>query len=109
MHDQRAAQPERGIDFERQEMGFRLVRCIAKAHRELGWTSLRGLEMQIEDTVRWRRALMRLISMIVRGHAKQTPEAATAPDDDIVIGHEKAHPITVGWALRRAGGGGKTA
>ncbi len=86
-----------------------LVGCIAKAQRELGWTPLRGLEMQIEDTVRWRRALVRWISTIVRGHAKQIPEAATAPDDEIFIGHEKAHPITVGWALRRAGGGGKTA
>ena len=37
----------------------RLVGCIAKAQRDLGWTPLRGLEMQIEDTVRWRRALVR--------------------------------------------------
>ena len=36
-----------------------LVGCIAKAQRDLGWTPLRGLEMQIEDTVRWRRAMVR--------------------------------------------------
>ena len=36
-----------------------LVGCIAKAQRDLGWTPLRGLETQIEDTVRWRRAMVR--------------------------------------------------
>ncbi|MBY0324258.1 MAG: UDP-glucose 4-epimerase GalE [Reyranella sp.] len=36
-----------------------LVGCIAKAQRDLGWTPVRGLEMQIEDTVRWRRAMVR--------------------------------------------------
>ena len=37
----------------------RLVGCIAKAERELGWTPTRGLETQIEDTLRWRRAMRR--------------------------------------------------
>lgn len=36
-----------------------LVGCIAKAQRDLGWTPSRGLETQIEDTVRWRQALVR--------------------------------------------------
>jgi hypothetical protein len=36
-----------------------LVGCIAKAQRELGWMPQRGLEMQIEDTVRWRRMMAR--------------------------------------------------
>jgi UDP-glucose-4-epimerase GalE len=36
-----------------------LVGCITKAQRDLGWTPLRGLEAQIEDTVRWRRAMVR--------------------------------------------------
>ena len=35
----------------------RLVGCIAKAQRELGWTPARGLETQIEDTVRWRMSM----------------------------------------------------
>ncbi len=36
-----------------------LVGCIAKAQRELGWTPVRGLEKQIEDTVRWRLSMNR--------------------------------------------------
>ena len=36
-----------------------LVGCIAQGARDLGWTPLRGLETQIEDTVRWRRAMVR--------------------------------------------------
>jgi UDP-glucose 4-epimerase len=36
-----------------------LVGSIAKAQRDLGWAPQRGLEMQIEDTVRWRRAMVR--------------------------------------------------
>ena len=36
-----------------------LVGSIAKAQRDLGWSPARGLEMQIEDTVRWRRAMVR--------------------------------------------------
>ncbi|CAN5849012.1 UDP-glucose 4-epimerase GalE [soil metagenome] len=36
-----------------------LVGSIAKAQRQLGWSPTRGLEMQIEDTVRWRRAMSR--------------------------------------------------
>lgn len=36
-----------------------LVGCIGKAQREFGWTPARSLEMQIEDTVRWRRAMVR--------------------------------------------------
>ena len=37
----------------------RLVGSIAKAQRELGWTPSRALETQIEDTLRWRRAMPR--------------------------------------------------
>lgn len=37
----------------------RLVGAIAKAQEQLGWTPQRGLETQIEDALRWRRALMR--------------------------------------------------
>jgi UDP-glucose-4-epimerase GalE len=37
----------------------RLVGHIGKAQRELGWTPARGLEAQIEDTVRWRRSMRR--------------------------------------------------
>ncbi len=37
----------------------RLVGCIDKAQRELGWSPLRGLETQIEDTVRWRMSMRR--------------------------------------------------
>jgi UDP-glucose-4-epimerase GalE len=37
----------------------RLVGSIAKARQELGWTPVRGLETQIEDTVRWRRSMRR--------------------------------------------------
>lgn len=36
-----------------------LVGCISKAARELGWTPARCLETQIEDTLRWRRAMLR--------------------------------------------------
>ena len=36
-----------------------LVGSIAKAQRDLGWSPARGLELQIEDTVRWRRAMVR--------------------------------------------------
>jgi UDP-glucose-4-epimerase GalE len=36
-----------------------LVGSIAKAQRDLGGAPQRGLEMQIEDTVRWRRAMVR--------------------------------------------------
>jgi UDP-glucose-4-epimerase GalE len=36
-----------------------LVGCITKAALELGWTPARCLETQIEDTVRWRRAMLR--------------------------------------------------
>jgi UDP-glucose-4-epimerase GalE len=37
----------------------RLVGCIDKAQRELGWSPLRGLETQIEDTARWRMSMRR--------------------------------------------------
>jgi UDP-glucose 4-epimerase len=37
----------------------RLVGCIKKAQRELGWSPNRSLETQIEDTVRWRTAMRR--------------------------------------------------
>jgi UDP-glucose 4-epimerase len=37
----------------------RLVGCIDKAQRELDWSPLRGLETQIEDTVRWRMSMKR--------------------------------------------------
>jgi len=37
----------------------RLVGHIGKAQRELGWTPVRDLEAQIEDTVRWRRSMRR--------------------------------------------------
>ena len=37
----------------------RLVGCIDKAQRELDWSPLRGLETQIEDTVRWRMSMRR--------------------------------------------------
>lgn len=37
----------------------RLVGDIAKAARELGWTPKRDLSAQIEDTLRWRRAMPR--------------------------------------------------
>ena len=37
----------------------RLVGCIDKARRELGWTPVRSLETQIEDTVRWRMSMQR--------------------------------------------------
>ena len=37
----------------------RLVGCISKAHGLLGWTPTRGLEIQIEDALRWRRAMLR--------------------------------------------------
>ncbi|UYN93683.1 MAG: UDP-glucose 4-epimerase GalE [Enhydrobacter sp.] len=37
----------------------RLVGDIAKAARELGWTPSRDLSAQIEDTLRWRRAMPR--------------------------------------------------
>jgi UDP-glucose-4-epimerase GalE len=37
----------------------RLVGYIAKARQELGWTPVRGLETQIEDTLRWRSAMRR--------------------------------------------------
>ena len=37
----------------------RLVGHIGKAQCELGWTPARGLEAQIEDTVRWRRSMRR--------------------------------------------------
>ena len=37
----------------------RLVGCIDKAQNQLGWTPLRGLETQIEDTVRWRMSMRR--------------------------------------------------
>ena len=36
-----------------------LVGCIDKAQRELGWRPVRGLETQIEDTLRWRRSMPR--------------------------------------------------
>jgi UDP-glucose-4-epimerase GalE len=36
-----------------------LVGCIGKAQRELGWRPVRGLETQIEDTLRWRRSMPR--------------------------------------------------
>ena len=36
-----------------------LVGSIAKAQRELGWVPTRGLEAQIEDALRWRRAMIR--------------------------------------------------
>ena len=37
----------------------RLVGCIDKAQNQLGWTPLRGLQTQIEDTVRWRMSMRR--------------------------------------------------
>ena len=37
----------------------RLVGAIAKAQEQLGWVPQRGLETQIEDALRWRRALIR--------------------------------------------------
>ncbi|MBV8186208.1 MAG: UDP-glucose 4-epimerase GalE [Alphaproteobacteria bacterium] len=36
-----------------------LVGCITKAQRELDWLPSRGLETQIEDTLRWRRSMQR--------------------------------------------------
>jgi UDP-glucose-4-epimerase GalE len=36
-----------------------LVGCITKAQRELDWRPQRGLQTQIEDTLRWRRAMHR--------------------------------------------------
>ncbi len=36
-----------------------LVGSISKAARELGWMPVRGLDVQIEDTVRWRQAMVR--------------------------------------------------
>ena len=41
--------------FSRDE----LLGSIAKAQRDLGWVPTRGLDLQIEDTVRWRRAMVR--------------------------------------------------
>lgn len=37
----------------------RLVGSIAKAREQLGWTPSRGLEVQIEDALRWRRTMIR--------------------------------------------------
>lgn len=37
----------------------RLVGCIGKARELLGWSPIRGLDMQIEDALRWRRAMTR--------------------------------------------------
>jgi len=37
----------------------RLVGSIAKAREQLGWTPTRGLETQIDDALRWRRAMVR--------------------------------------------------
>ena len=37
----------------------RLVGCIDKAQNQLGWTPQRGLQTQIEDTVRWRMSMRR--------------------------------------------------
>lgn len=37
----------------------RLVGNIGKSQRELGWHPVRGLDVQIEDTLRWRRTMPR--------------------------------------------------
>lgn len=37
----------------------RLVGNIGKSQRELGWQPVRGLDVQIEDTLRWRRKMPR--------------------------------------------------
>ena len=37
----------------------KLVGDIAKAQHELGWRPVRGIEAQIEDTLRWRRSMPR--------------------------------------------------
>ncbi|MFZ5779763.1 MAG: UDP-glucose 4-epimerase GalE [Pseudomonadota bacterium] len=37
----------------------RLVGCIGKARDLLGWSPTRGLDIQIEDALRWRRAMAR--------------------------------------------------
>jgi UDP-glucose-4-epimerase GalE len=39
----------------------KLVGDISKARRELGWTPQRDLAVQIEDTLRWRRTMPRII------------------------------------------------
>ena len=37
----------------------KLVGNISKARHELGWTPKRDLAVQIEDTLRWRRKMLR--------------------------------------------------